>query len=84
MEFCSDADWNSNVIEFVDVPIENAKPTKNSLQTELLQYQIEYTKRDIYHRELAILEKERELSLSAAERNILLENTNRSFDERKS
>lgn len=80
----SSTDMNSNTIEFIDVPIEPKNASKASLQTDLLQHQIEYTKRDIYHRELAILEKERSLSLLPEERQRLLANSKTRFENRKS
>lgn len=72
-------DLSSTVYQVVDVePTES----KADLQIELLRQKIEYTKRDIYHRELSILEKEKALSLSEEERILLLENTKSNFNER--
>lgn len=70
-------------IEIIEIPLETPTESKARLQMELLRYQIEYTRRDIYHRELAILEKERSLFLSSEERLRLVENCEVSFDERK-
>lgn len=64
----------------IEIPVET--PTlKVNLQMELLRHQIEYTKRDIYHRELAILEKERSLLLSTEEQIRLMKNCKSRFDE---
>lgn len=69
-------------MEFINVPFETPTESKTTLQIQLLQHQIEYTRRDIYNVELAILEKERSLLLSDEERLRLLENSKSIFDAR--
>lgn len=68
-------------IQVFEVPLE-ASLSKSDLQIELLQQQIEYTKRDIYYRELMILEKERSLSITHEERVRLLESSKALFNKR--
>lgn len=70
-------------IEYIDVPVSSFKESKSDLQIELLRQQIEYTKRDIYHRELAIFEKEQALSLSNDDKKRLLENSQTEYEQRK-
>lgn len=75
-------DFNPNSVDVIEIPL--ATPaSKTTLQVELLRHQIEYTKRDIYHRELAILEKERSLSLTNEERERLRKNSGTLFEDRK-
>lgn len=72
----------SNNLEFIEIPLATTE-TKTSLQIKLLKTQIECTKRDIYHRELLIFEKEQSLHISDDDRNRLLENSDAVFPQRK-
>lgn len=69
-----------NTFEVIEVPSETT--SKAALQVQLLRYQIQYTSRDIYYRELTILEKERALSLSTEEKNALLQKSKIDFHNR--
>lgn len=73
---------NVQEFEVISVPFETSA-SKTDLQMELLRQQIEYTKRDIYHRELKIFEKERSLSITTEERIRLLDNSKSIFNKRK-
>lgn len=68
--------------EYIDVPVGTATSTY-SLKIDLLQKQIEYTKRDLYHRELLIFEKGKSLALSDDDRNRLLKNSEAVFSQRE-
>lgn len=72
----------SNNIEFIEIPLATTE-TKTSLQIKLLKTQIECTKREIYHRELLIFEKEQSLHISDDDRNRLLGNSDAVFTQRK-
>lgn len=71
---------NSSTFEIISV---DAPPSKTDLQIELLRQQIEFTKREIYERELSILEKERTLLITTEERDRLLFNSESAFTDRR-
>lgn len=78
----NDITLSADNVEVIEIPFETPA-TKSVLQIELLRNQIEYTKRDIYHRELLIFEKETSLLISNEDRNRLLENSEAVFSKRR-
>lgn len=69
-------------IDFITIPFDGTL-SKIDLQMELLRKEIEYTKRDIYHPELLIFERERSLSLTVEDQARLIQNTDVEFHNRQ-
>lgn len=72
------SDGKTEKIEVITIPFE----TKADLQMKLLREQIEYTKRDIYLKELVIFGKEEELALSEGIKKRILEQSETIFAKR--